>query len=250
MLTLQEQLLYFWLSAFWAEGAGEIVDLGCFAGGSTARLAEGAQAAGLKSGLHGFDRFTAHERAKEGLLYANGVAPFEGEDILPLARQLLAPWGKRITLHRGEIDQMTWAGGPIEILAMDASKRAETGDRMAASFLPHLIAGRSLLVQQDLLHWSQPWVVAQMELLSAYFRPLAHVERDTVVYLCVADPDPTAIAIAQTAELSDEEVFDLIKSAQARFASLGWGLTERLEQMVLGLLANPGQRAAHRFKRP
>ena len=144
MLSAEEQLLYYWIAAFWAEGAGEMVDLGCFAGGSTARLAEGARVAGLTTGLHAFDRFTAHEAAKEGLLYQNGIAPFEGDDILPLAQSLLSPWGERVHFHRGEIDQMSWDGGSIEVLVMDASKKAQTMDRMSETFMPHLLPGRSL----------------------------------------------------------------------------------------------------------
>ncbi len=249
MLSLQEQKLYYWLTAFWAQGAGEIVDLGCFAGGSTARLAEGHQAAGLASGLHAYDRFTASENAKQGLLYKNGVPHFDGEDILPLARELLAPWQDAITFHRGEIDRMDWDCGPIEILVMDASKQARTMDRMAETFFPSLIPGRSLLVQQDFLHWSQPWVPVQMELLSDFFVPLAHVPRDTIVYLCTSMPEPSVLKSRRTADLTDAEMFEHLKNAQARFAAGGWRLTEELEEMVLGLLLNPGKRAAHQFKR-
>ncbi|SDL59395.1 class I SAM-dependent methyltransferase [Aliiruegeria lutimaris] len=250
MLSAREQALYFWLASQWAEGAGAIVDLGCFAGGSTARLAEGARVAGLDNAVHAYDRFTAHEKAKQGLLYASGVAPFEGDDIFALAQELLAPWQDRVTLHRGEIETLSWDGGDIEILVMDASKEASKMDRMAETFLPHLMPGRSLLVQQDFLHWSQPWVPVQMELLADFFLPLAQVPRDTMVYLCTGRPDAAALEAARTEALSDSRMLDLIKSAQLRYAARGWRLTDALEEMVLALLANPGKRAAHRFARP
>lgn len=250
MLTAQEQALYFWLTSQWAEGVGAVVDLGCFAGGSTARLAEGLRVAGLDSEVHAFDRFTAHEKAKQGLLYANGIAPFEGEDIFGLAQDLLAPWQDRVVLNRGEIETLGWDGGDIEILVMDASKEAAKMDRMAETFLPHLIPGRSLVVQQDFLHWSQPWVPVQMELLSGCFQPLAQVPRDSMVFLCTERPDAAALDAARTEALSDAQMFDLLKSAQSRCAASGWGLTDALEEMVLALLANPGKRAAHKFKRP
>lgn len=248
MLSMEEQKLYYWLTAFWAEGAGEIVDLGCFAGGSTARLAEGQRVAGRARGVHAFDRFTAGEEVKAQILYAQGLAPFEGEDILPLARDLLRPWAPTVTFHRGEIDRMTWEGGPIEILVMDASKAAETGDRMAEIFFPHLIPGQSLLVQQDYLHWSQPWVPAQMERLAAHFRPLAHAERDTMVFLCETVPSAAQLEAARTAAMEDTALDASLASAEARFAD--WGLAPRLADMRAGLAANPGKRRAYQFKRP
>ncbi|WP_068118655.1 hypothetical protein [Tropicimonas marinistellae] len=247
MLSGQEQQLYYWLTAFWAEGAGAIVDLGCFAGGSTARLAQGLAVAGLDSRVAAFDRFTAGEDVKHSVLYRQGVAPFDGADILPLAKDLLAPWSEWIDLHRGEIDQLGWAGGPIEILVMDASKAACTMDRMSETFLPHLVPGRSLVVQQDFLHWSQPWVPAQMELLSEYFTPLVHVPRDTMVFLCHGSPPADSLALARSDDLSDSDLLGLLAAAKLRYTP--WGLADRLQETIDGLRNNPGLRRAHQFQR-
>ncbi|WP_146136737.1 class I SAM-dependent methyltransferase [Aliiruegeria haliotis] len=248
MLSLEEQKLYHWLTAFWADGAGAIVDLGCFAGGSTARLAEGHRIAGLVSAIHAYDRFTADEDVKQSILYKQGLSPFEGNDILPLARDLLAPWGDAIHFHRGEIDQMSWEGGPIEILVMDASKAAETMDRMAEAFFPYLVPGRSLIVQQDFLHWSQPWVPVQMERMPVHFTPLAYAPRDTVVFLCTEAPDREALATARTAHLSDSELVAHLEVAARSFSD--WGLEQRLRDMIDGLRANPGKRRAYQFRKP
>ena len=248
MLSGEEQKLYYWLAAFWAEGAGEIVDLGCFAGGSTARLAEGRAAAGHAGGVHAFDRFTADARAKAAVLYPAGVAPFEGADILPLAQALLAPWAPAVTFHRGEIDRMGWAGGPIELLVMDASKTAASGDAMAATFFPHLMAGASLVVQQDCLHWAQPWVPAQMARLAGCFRPVAHAPRDTVVFLCERVPRPDEIAQARIAGSDDAAIDADLAAARARLAPLGLGA--RIDDSRAALAANPGKRRAFEFTRP
>ncbi|MEM9247895.1 MAG: hypothetical protein AAGB05_04255 [Pseudomonadota bacterium] len=248
MLSSEEQKLYYWLTAFWAEGAGEIVDLGCFAGGSTARLAEGHRVAGLRTGLHAYDRFTAKEDVKASVLYPQGIEPFEGEDILPLAERLLSPWAPRITFHRGEIDQHTWSDGPIELLVLDASKTAATGDAMAEIFFPHLVPGQSLVVQQDFLHWSQPWVPAQMEALSGCFRPLAHAPRDTMVFLCEHVPTAEHLASARVSALDDAALDHRLAAAQARYA--GWSLSEPFEEMRAALAANPGERRAFAFVKP
>lgn len=248
MLSTEEQKLYYWITGFWAEGVGEVVDLGCFAGGSTARLAEGQRAARRSRGIHAFDRFTAGEDVKARILYAQGIAPFDGQDILPLAKDLLSPWAPHIAFHRGEIDKMRWRGGPIEVLVMDASKAAQTGDRMAETFFPHLVPGASLVVQQDFLHWSQPWVPAQMELLASHFRPLTHVERDTMVFLCESVPDAAALRAARTASLEDAALDDLLAASEARYEE--WGLAPRLAEMRRAVAANPGTRRAYQFERP
>ncbi|MEM1429479.1 MAG: class I SAM-dependent methyltransferase [Pseudomonadota bacterium] len=248
MLSEEEQKLYYWLTAFWAEGRGATVDLGCFAGGSTARLAEGHRTAGHAAKVHGFDRFTADETAKRRVLYAQTIAPFDGHDILPLTRTLLTPWRDQVRLHRGEIDQMAWTGGPIELLVMDASKAAVTGDAMAETFFPYLLPGASLVISQDYLHWSQPWVPAQMDALSAFFRPVAHAPRDTVIFACERVPDRAALEAARIAGLDDAALDAHLSNAEAQVSD--WGLAPRFADMRAALAANPGKRRAHLFVRP
>ena len=115
MLGPQEQQFYYWLTSVWARGDGAVVDLGCCAGGSTARLAAGAADSGLNTRIAAYDRFTAAEPLKQTLLYANGIETFAGNDLLPLAERLLSPWSDRIDLIPGEIEDNAWDGGPIEL---------------------------------------------------------------------------------------------------------------------------------------
>jgi len=248
MLSRQEQRLYYWLGHNLPDGVGDIVDLGSFVGGSTACLAAGHITAVKKGRIHAFDRFTADENAKKRLLYSNGIARFEGADTLPLARQLLAPWVERITFHKGDITHQEWDGAPIQILALDASKVARTMDRMAAMFFPYLVPGKSVIIQQDFLHFSQPWVVAQMELLADHFEFLAHCPNDTMVYRCIKAIDEDALIEGETELLTDAELFDLIDAARQRHAGLG--LDHLFQEIVRGLEHNPGQRVAWKFRRP
>jgi SAM-dependent methyltransferase len=91
MLSPKEIRFYFWLARRMADVKGAIADLGCFAGGSTAYLAEGNRQGGGEARVFAFDQFTASEEVKQRQLYSKGVAAFEGSDILPLAKTLLAP---------------------------------------------------------------------------------------------------------------------------------------------------------------
>jgi hypothetical protein len=248
MLSEEEQKLYFWLTAFWVQGAGAIVDLGCFAGGSTARLAEGLTVAGHMARLHAYDRFTADEATKHSILYAQGVPPFPDRNILGLTRSLLAPWAQSVALHPGEIESARWDDGPIEILLVDAAKSAASMDRMSETFLPNLIPGRSLLVHQDFLHWNQPWIAAQMEALNEFFVPVAAVPRDTIVFLCRRVPQAADVMDARTADLSDRRLTSLLLRARRRFAS--WRLGNRFADLQAAMAHNPGCRRAFQFERP
>ncbi|SMX30886.1 hypothetical protein [Actibacterium lipolyticum] len=247
MLREEEQQLYFWLTSLWAEGSGAIVDLGCFVGGSTARLAAGHAAAGLASKIHAFDRFTSDEQTKKKLLYPAGIEVFKGHDTLPLATALLGRWADRITLHPGEIEHAVW-NEPIELLVMDASKTASSADNMAEIFFPHLIAGQSLLVQQDLMHWSQPWIAAQMELLSEYFTPLAFCRDSTIVYGCTKVPTLKALKGAQVGGLSDDALISLLEKAKHTLSA--FVEAQQFDEMIKAIRANPKERTAWRFQRP
>ncbi len=248
MLHREEQRLYYWLTAIWAQGVGDILDLGCFVGGSTARLAEGHRVSRLTSRIHAFDRFTADETLKEKMLYSAGIPEFVTQDILPLAENLLAPWAFAIDFHPGEIEDSIWDGDPIEILIIDAAKSTSTTDALADIFFPSLIAGQSIVVQQDFLHWTQPWICAQMELLADCFMPLAHCGDDTIVYLCTQTPDEDALTRARTSALSDDALIALVEQAATRLER--FDCAARFDAMIAGIRHNPKERISWQFKKP
>lgn len=63
MLQFDEQAYYVALTRDWARGDGAIVDLGAFAAGSTACLAEGVGQAGQRQVVHGYDKFVVGDLA-------------------------------------------------------------------------------------------------------------------------------------------------------------------------------------------
>ncbi|PTW38377.1 hypothetical protein [Rhodovulum kholense] len=246
MLSPAEQAFYFWLARDWARDAGAIVDLGCFAGGSTARLAEGRRQAGHRGPVLAYDRFTATPEVKAKVLYAAGITPFEGADLLPLVRQLLARWP--VTLVPGEIRSAVWPGGPIEILTIDAAKATDTADAIAGTFFPALLPGSAVVVQQDYFHWRQPWIAAQMEALAGCFAPLTAGPGTTAAFLCLRPPTPADLARAACHGASDAELAGRLTAARARFAR--FGCEERFDRLDRAVAANPGQRIAWRMRRP
>ena len=242
MLANQERKLYYWLTSEWMRGLGDVVELGSFVGGSTAHLAAGHLAAGHPGTVHLFDRFTSDEALKERMFYRNGIEPFEGEDILPLSKELLAPWADRLVWHKGEIHELGWDGGPIEVLIADAFKNAGQADKMTADFFPSLIPGQSVLVHKDFLHWSQPWIAAQMVLFGDAFEPVAFVPNDTLVFLCKRRIDGEMLRKAAVAELGDAEILRALETASDW---LGHNkIRTRLAEAAAGLKQNPGVRTA------
>jgi hypothetical protein len=243
MLSNHEQKLYFWLASNWAQGLGAIVDLGCFVGGSTARLAAGQRIAERAStpqnSIYAYDQFTVAERNKQRALYPAGIAPFDGSDMLGLSQELLSPWQDQIYLRRGRIEDIGWHGDPIEILTLDAMKTYRTMHSIALNFFPHMIPGRSVIAHQDFLRWNQPFLAAQMSLLRDFFTPVAWVAEDTVVYLCTRAITRADVEIAKVASLSLDAK---IKHLEATKRLLGrWGLDERIDAQIATLRHNPKQ---------
>jgi hypothetical protein len=245
MLSQDERRLYLWLGRDGAAGRGAIVDLGCFVGGSTAHLAEGNRRAAQPVAVHAYDRFRVAAGLKRRMLYARGVPPFPGQDMLPLATRLLAPWADRVVLHRGLIQRQTWPGGPIAVLVVDAAKSARVADAIARKFLPFVVPG-GLIVHQDALHAPQPWVLAQMAGLAPWCRPVGHAAPTTLVWQVTRPIDGAALRAARTTALSDAGLaaaLDAMRPALARF-----GVDRRIDAMRRALAANPGARTAVALK--
>ncbi|MEO0774506.1 MAG: hypothetical protein AAFZ04_15155, partial [Pseudomonadota bacterium] len=240
MLSHEETRFYFWLTRHMARSEGHVVDLGCFAGGSTAYLAEGDRAGGGEARVFAFDRFHVSDKAKEAHLYAKGIAPFEGTNMLPLAKELLAPW-PRVAFRKGRIEEQEWREGAISVLVQDASKNAEATARMAEMFFPCLIPGVSILVQQDELHWKEPWAAVLMEQMRDHFEPLCHIPGGMMVYRCVADVTPEALD-GGVDVMDDDAMIEALRGAKTRLQD--FGVDARLDRQIAGIRANPGKRSA------
>ena len=245
MLTHQESQLYHWIGLN-AAGIGATIDLGAFAGGSAARLLQGLHLGGKPHHLHAYDRFTASADARARHLSSGGVALTTKENILPLVQQLLTPWQKNLTLHPGDIAAQVWPGDPVEILAIDAGKSPKLADHIAAQFFGALVPGRSLVIQQDFLHATQPWLAVQMQRLAGYFTPLAHVSPDCVVFLCTLPVDAAAVVAARTDGVTDDALIAGVQAAAQTFAPLI--KHRRFDAMIAKIRANPGVRVAWQMR--
>lgn len=245
MLNWQEAQLYFWIAQHMVGTEGHIVDLGAFVGGSTAYLAQGNRQRGGQAKVFAFDQFRASEKVKARQLYPKGVHVFAGKDILPLARDFLRPWSGQICHRKGRIEDMPWCEGPISILVLDACKTADTMDEMAEIFFPHLMPGRSVIVQQDELHWKEPWIAVQMERLKDCFAPLCHVPGGAVAYRCIREVTLERLKRSKVGQMKDA---DMICALRASLKRLGpFDVAHKLHRQIDAMRLNPNVRKAWHF---
>jgi hypothetical protein len=219
MLVDDELRLLHHLAADYYTGAGAIVDAGCFLGGSTVALADGlrANARALQStkAIHSYDRFEVEEWTR-GVFF-----PMEtpaGASFRDEFERNIAPYASMIEVHAGDIRDHPWTGSPIELLFIDVAKHWTVCDAVTAEFFPHLIPGRSLVVQQDYLyhHWVA-WLHITMEFYADYFEYVSDTQVNSVVFLNTRRIPPEVLRPNTVESLSIDEKRELMDRAANRF---------------------------------
>jgi hypothetical protein len=239
MLTHAESQLYHWLGRR-VRGEGATVDLGAYAGGSAARLLSGLALSRRGFHVHSYDRFRSSRMFWARYMPDEPLPETDDADLLPVTRRHLAPWEGQVTLHVGDIGEMHWTGGLVEILSVDAAKGSAMADHIAAEFFPALVPGRSILIQQDYLMSVQPWLSAQMVALQECFVPLARVAKVCVVFLCIAPVTAQALAAARVDGLTDGALMKRVREAAAWHE--GMIIRAPFKAMLEEIKANPGVR--------
>jgi hypothetical protein len=173
MLAHDERRLLHWLARDVWEGRGAIVDAGCFLGGSTASFATGLRARTALRGSGGpqppmwtYDRFAAEQYMVDAGYFERWPEIGADDSFRPAFDELLGDLADETTVHEGDITRAGWSGGPIEILFLDVLKDTTVNDAVLRAFMPSLVAGRSVLIQQDYVHGMLPWIHVTMELLA------------------------------------------------------------------------------------
>ncbi|HEV2722269.1 MAG TPA: class I SAM-dependent methyltransferase, partial [Thermoanaerobaculia bacterium] len=199
-------------------GDGAIVDGGAFLGGSTVALADGLLRNprrwrfGAEKRIHSFDRFEVEEYMR-GLFFPEST-PI-GTSFRAEFERNIAPVADLVEVHAGDLRDSRWNGGPIEILFIDIAKTPRTCDWITRHFFPHLIPGRSLVVQQDYLYgcWTA-WLQVTMELYADCFEYVCDTEVNSVVFRNIKPVPPDGPLLR---DLSIDEQSALMDRAASRF---------------------------------
>ena len=221
MLVPDELRLLSHLAEDYYSGTGVIVDGGCFLGGSTLALADGLRRNPRRHRMpgekiiHSFDRFQVEEWTR-GVFFTEDTPA--GESFQAQFEQNIARYADLVEVHAGDVRSHEWKGGPIEILFIDLAKHWTVCDWVTWQFFPHLIPGRSIVVQQDYLyhHWVG-WLHVTMELYADYFEYVCDTDVNSVAFLYTKKIPDSVLRRKTVESLTLQEKMELMDRAANRF---------------------------------
>jgi hypothetical protein len=166
MLSKAERRLLYTLARDYASGEGSIVDAGCFLGGSTAALLAGARdrSEPLARPVESYDLFRIEEFTVPKF-FADDRSARVGDSFRPRFDAHIALFDVPHVVHEGDITELGWSGGPIDVLFLDVLKSWEINDAVLRDFFPSLVPGRSVIVHQDYGWGDTPWIPISVELM-------------------------------------------------------------------------------------
>ena len=167
MLSKAERRLLYSLARDYATGDAAIVDAGCFLGGSTAALLAGVrdrheQWTGPPVESYDLFRVEAFTTPK---FFAADRSVRVGDSFRRRFDAHVARFDVPHVVHEGDIAEIGWSGGPIDVLFLDVLKSWEINDAVLRDFFPSLVPGRSVIVHQDYGWGDTPWIPITVELL-------------------------------------------------------------------------------------
>ena len=234
MLMLRERQLLYWLARHYVKGSGRIVDGGCFLGGSTASFA---------SGLAAREKYKPNKTIASYDLYR--VEPYTLSDYRDCFSDTtigasfrkdfetnIAPWSRHVETCEGDVTEIGWSGQRIEVLFIDFAKTWRINDVVLAQFLPNLIPGHSIIVQQDYMWGFGPWIHITMELLAESVTILDSM-LCSVAYLVTGKIPRNIVGMNLRSDLSDAMKMELMDSAVNRWTGQKRGLVELARVMLI-----------------
>jgi len=221
MLSKTERKLLYGLARDYAADDAAIVDAGCFLGGSTAALLAGIRDRAEKwrgPPLESYDLFRV-----EGYT----IAKFFGDDpSVRIGDSFRERFDANVgrfdvphVVHEGDITEIGWSGGPIDVLFLDVLKSWAINDAVLRDFFPSLVPGRSVIVHQDYGWGDTPWIPITVELMRDSLVLLDWMEWGSHVFFLEAEV-PAELMERGVGGLDLDTRLELIDRAIAR--SEGW----------------------------
>lgn len=225
MLSGGEIRALFTCAADYFAGEGHIIDAGAFAGMSAHSFACGLRFNvrsnwALTPVIHSYDKFIADDkyvadylrnvfysaRSTTGDVKEVLKEPDHNEDFLHIFWHQNQRFSDLIEAHQGDFGQQPWQGAPIEILFIDVAKTKALQDHMFRTFLPAMLPGASLLIQQDYNHVWHPYIHLAMEVLAPCFETLVADEGASRFYLCRELPSTSLMEEALTLDFDAKQI--------------------------------------------
>lgn len=268
MLSLGEVKALFTAAADFYRGAGRIVDAGAFAGMSAHSFACGVRANPLQIAgpvIHSYDKFVADDdyvadylrnvfytaRSAAGAVKEVLHAPAQGEDFLHVFWHQNQRYADLIRAHQGDFGQQPWNEGPIEILFVDVAKTRALHDHMLRTFMPSLLPGESILIQQDYNHVWHPYIHLAMEVLAPCFDVLVGDEAASRIYFCRELPSAALLEQAVRLDLDERQIIEAYAGIVARSRPGARRMLEvaQVKALMDAGFVDAGRRAASELRR-
>ena len=235
MLTEDERKLLYGLARDYAADDAAIVDAGCFLGGSTAALL-----AGLRDrpepwrgpALESYDRFRV-EAYTIPLFFAGKTDVREGDSFRASFDAHVRDFGVPHVVHEGDVTNIGWSGGPIDVLFLDLVKSWKINDAVLRDFFPFLVPGRSVIVHQDYGWGAMPWLPITVELMRDSLRLIDRMEAGTHAFF-VERPFPAGLLERGLRGLDHERQLELVERAVDHSDSWTRGMIEITRAAMLG----------------
>jgi hypothetical protein len=220
MLSKHERRLLYTLASEYAAGDAAIVDAGCFLGGSTVALLGGVRDRPqpwrgppvASYDLFGVEPYTIPKFFKDPSVRA-------GDSFRDRFDENVAGFGVPHVVYEGDIAEIGWPGGPIDVLFLDVLKTWQLNDSVVRDFFPSLVPGRSVIVHQDYGWGWQPWIPITVELMGGSLRLLDGMEWGSHVFF-VEDEIPAELMEQGVTGIDLDTKLELMNRAVSR--SEGW----------------------------
>jgi hypothetical protein len=221
MLSKLERKLLYALARDYASGDAAIVDAGCFLGGSTAALLAGIRGRSepwTGPPVASYDLFQVEAYTMPKFFADDPVVPV-GDSFRDRFDANVAKFDVPHVVHEGDIVELGWSGGPIDVLFLDVLKTWEVNDAVLRDFFPCLRPGRSVIVHQDYGSGWLPWIPISVELMGSSLRLVDGMEWGSHVFF-VAEEIPSEVMEKGVARLDLDDKFALVERAVEH--SDGW----------------------------
>lgn len=214
MLSIYELSLLYALARRHYSGAGYIVDAGPLLGAPIFALCQGLEAnTGLASGemrsrILSYDLFSAHGYQK----FLGDLVPASPTGtLLPEYLALIVDHLDKLAVHQGDFTAWAWPGEPVEIMLLDLAKSWHLNHHSISQYFPCLIGNKSILTQQDIIHFEESCIFSAMEYFQDRFELLCMMYGATALYRlrkaisrAEAAIRPDALAYRKKVELLDQ----------------------------------------------
>ena len=179
MVCDQEKSFLYGLAKNYYLGNGYIVDAGIFLGASTYCFGKGLldsklwqeKFKGIDTPIKSFELGVVNPGMYR-FFERHGIDENKVEDgkFVPILRENIQPVIQNVDLTVGDICSQTWdSNKAIEILFLDVIKSEQINEHMLTKFLPSLIPGDGVLIQQDYFIDLLPYLKISQEYLDPYF---------------------------------------------------------------------------------